>query len=69
MVCESDPTHPISLAEEAVLHPLVPTSLLQDIERKLEADLSTIAITIVFAMGFICLGARAAEGGQLREGV
>eukprot|EP00198_Chlamydomonas_reinhardtii_P002672 XP_001692008.1 predicted protein [Chlamydomonas reinhardtii] len=55
MVCESDPTHPISLAEEAVLHPLVPTSLLQDIERKLEADLSTIAITIVFAMGFICL--------------
>ncbi|KAG2448257.1 hypothetical protein HYH02_006841 [Chlamydomonas schloesseri] len=55
LVCDSDPTHPISLAEEAVLHPLVPASLLQDIEHKLEADLTTIAVTIVFAIGFICL--------------
>ncbi|GLI68985.1 hypothetical protein VaNZ11_013521 [Volvox africanus] len=55
VVCESDPTHPLSLAEAAVYNPPLPPSLLQDIEAKLEGDLVTIAVTIIFAVGFISL--------------
>ncbi|GLC38929.1 hypothetical protein PLESTB_000462400 [Pleodorina starrii] len=55
VVCESDPSHPLSLAEAAVFNPPLPSTLLQDIEAKLEADLVTIAVTILFAVGFISL--------------
>lgn len=55
MVCDSDPTHPISTAEVAALNPIVPATLLQDIEKKLEADVATIGWTILFAVGFITL--------------
>ncbi|GIL72946.1 hypothetical protein Vretimale_4594 [Volvox reticuliferus] len=55
VVCESDPTHPLSLAEAAVYSPPLPPTLLQDIEAKLEGDLITIAVTIIFAVGFISL--------------
>ncbi|KAG2499834.1 hypothetical protein HYH03_002125 [Edaphochlamys debaryana] len=55
MVCESDPGHPISLAQEALQHPVIPTSLLQDLESKLEADISTLCVTILFAVGFITM--------------
>ncbi|GIL43022.1 hypothetical protein Vafri_827 [Volvox africanus] len=55
VVCESDPAHPLSLAEAAVYNPPLPPSLLQDIEAKLEGDLVTIAVTIIFAVGFISL--------------
>ncbi|GLC63428.1 hypothetical protein PLESTF_000035100 [Pleodorina starrii] len=55
VVCESDPSHPLSLAEAAVFNPPLPSTLLQDIEARLEADLVTIAVTILFAVGFISL--------------
>ncbi|KXZ44264.1 hypothetical protein GPECTOR_70g495 [Gonium pectorale] len=55
LVCDSDPTHPISLAESAALRPALPTTLLQDMEAKLEADLTTILVTITFVVGFIIL--------------
>lgn len=52
MVCSDDPT-PVSVAEMAALHPVIKPTLLQDIEARLEADVSTVLITIVFAVGVI----------------
>ncbi|EFJ52158.1 hypothetical protein VOLCADRAFT_116195 [Volvox carteri f. nagariensis] len=55
VVCDSDPGHPLSLAEAAVYRPPFPPTLLQDMEAKLEADLTTVGVTILFAVGFISL--------------
>ncbi|GFR40423.1 hypothetical protein Agub_g997 [Astrephomene gubernaculifera] len=55
MVCASDPSHPVSLAERAVVSPLLPASLLRDVEARLGADLATLGLTVLFAVGFISL--------------